>query len=71
MATGHYARLDRVDGKVQLLRAADQSKDQTYFLNQVTTKQLENVIFPLSGMMKSEVRELAEQNGLVTAGKKD
>ncbi len=71
IATGHYCGTAKEGGVSVLKKAADANKDQTYFLNQVTTKQLENVIFPLSGMMKSEVRELAEQNGLVTAGKKD
>ncbi|MCL2797849.1 MAG: tRNA 2-thiouridine(34) synthase MnmA [Firmicutes bacterium] len=54
-----------------LLKARDQSKDQTYFLNQVRTEQLNNVIFPLANLLKSEVRAIAEREGLVTARKKD
>jgi len=54
-----------------LLKAKDASKDQTYFLNQVRTEQLRNVIFPLSNLLKSEVRSIAEREGLVTARKKD
>lgn len=71
IATGHYCDTAQEGGAAVLKKAADANKDQTYFLNQVTTKQLENVIFPLGGLMKSEVRELAEQNDLVTAKKKD
>lgn len=67
IATGHYARI--VDGK--LLRGCDSNKDQTYFLSQVSKKQLENVLFPIGDMEKSEVREIAEEYDLVTAKKKD
>ena len=55
----------------ELLRALDTTKDQTYFLNQVRTEQLHNVLFPLSNMLKSEVRAIAEREGLITASKKD
>jgi len=54
-----------------LVKALDQTKDQTYFLNQVRTEQLSNVIFPLANLPKSEVRAIAEREGLVTARKKD
>ena len=67
IATGHYAK--EKDGK--LLRAKDRNKDQTYFLSQVSHKQLENVIFPIGNMEKSEVRKIAEEYGLITAKKKD
>ena len=71
LATGHYARLEERDGLTALLRAKDENKDQTYFLNQVSTDQLRRVMFPLGRMLKPEVRRIAEQNGLVTAKKKD
>ena len=67
VATGHYASLK--DGL--LMRAKDQNKDQTYFLSQVSKKQLQNILFPLGDMEKSDVRKIAEQYDLVTAHKKD
>lgn len=72
IATGHYCGVEHTaDGKHFLLKAADTGKDQTYFLNQVTQKQLERVLFPLADYNKSEVRAIAERAGLATAGKKD
>ncbi len=67
VATGHYARMQ--DGK--LLRGIDNNKDQTYFLSQLTEKQLENVLFPVGNLEKKEVREIASKHGLITADKKD
>ena len=72
VATGHYCGIEHTaDGRHYLLKAADASKDQTYFLNQVREEQLSNVLFPLAGLTKPEVRKIAEQNGLSTAEKKD
>lgn len=71
VATGHYCDISRDGEKTVLLTAADDNKDQTYFLNQVRTAQLKNVMFPLGNMKKPEVREIAEREGLVTAKKKD
>lgn len=72
LATGHYARLERLDnGEVQMLRGVDDNKDQTYFLNQLSQDQLDRVIFPLGGMKKDKVRQIAEERGLATAHKKD
>ncbi len=72
VATGHYAQVEHdEDGYVHLLRGVDESKDQTYFLNQLSQDQLSNVLFPLGGMEKSEVRRIAEEAGLATANKKD
>lgn len=72
IATGHYCDIAiDDDGTPQLIAAADQSKDQTYFLNQVRTGQLKNVLFPLGNMQKFQVREIAEREGLITAKKKD
>lgn len=67
IATGHYAKIDNG----QLMRAKDTNKDQTYFLSQVSKKQLENVIFPLGDITKPEVRQIALDNNLITAKKKD
>lgn len=67
IATGHYARTE--NGK--LLQAADDNKDQTYFLYRVTEEALSKTHFPLGEMTKPEVREKAKKLGLVTAEKKD
>ncbi len=67
IATGHYARMK--DG--YLLRGVDDNKDQTYFLSELSREQLKNVLFPIGDLLKSEVRDIALKNGLVTAQKKD
>ncbi len=71
IATGHYCGISHEDGVHRLLKAADQSKDQTYFLNQLTQKQLADVLFPLANVQKTEVRKIADELGLVNAKKKD
>ena len=71
IATGHYCDILHDNGTHYLLKAKDQSKDQTYFLNQLSQDQLDGVLFPLGKLDKSEVRKIAEQNGLATATKKD
>ncbi len=67
IATGHYARIK--DGK--LLRAVDLNKDQTYFLAYVNREKFSNVLFPIGDLEKPMVRKIAEENGLITAKKKD
>lgn len=71
IATGHYCDILHEGERHYLLKAADEGKDQTYFLNQVSQKQFENVLFPLGRLQKHEVREIAAKNGLSTAEKKD
>lgn len=71
VATGHYCGVSHEGGIHRLLKARDTGKDQTYFLNQVTQEQLSDVLFPLADLDKSEVRKIAEENGLATAKKKD
>ena len=71
IATGHYAQIKHENDKHYLLRAVDENKDQTYFLNQLSQEQLQNVLFPIGHLTKPQVREIAEQNGLITATKKD
>ena len=71
MATGHFARLGEQDGKTTLLRAADENKDQTYFLYMVNHQALSQAMFPVGGLTKAEIREIARQNGLATSEKKD
>jgi tRNA-specific 2-thiouridylase len=73
LATGHYARVSHDDssGRWLLMRPSDHAKDQTYFLFGLTQEQLSRTIFPLGGMTKPEVRELARQHGLALAEKPD
>lgn len=72
IATGHYCNIDcDDDGNYYLQKSEDTEKDQTYFLNQLSQTQLSKVIFPIGKMKKSEIRQIAEENGLVTAHKKD
>ncbi len=70
-AFGHYAITKTDENGVHLLMGVDSNKDQTYFLSQVSKKQLENVIFPIGHLEKSKVREIAIKNNLVTSRKKD
>ena len=71
IATGHYCKLD-TDGKYfYLKKAKDKSKDQSYFLNQLSQDQLSQVLFPLADIEKTEVRRIALENDLVNAKKKD
>jgi len=73
IATGHYAQVEYDEGRERWLlkRPADKSKDQTYFLFGLTQEQLGRTLFPLGGMTKPEVRELARKHGLVIAEKPD
>ncbi len=71
IATGHYARLQRHNGKTQLLRGLDQNKDQSYFLHAVAETQLSQALFPLGELEKPAVRQLALEHGLITHDKKD
>lgn len=66
-ATGHYARV--IDGK--LYKSSDSNKDQTYFLSNITKEQLNKIIFPLDNIDKEKVREIATNEGLINANKKD
>src|SRR5215831_11719983 len=73
LATGHYARVefDDASGRWLLRRAADPAKDQTYFLFGLTQEQLSRTRFPLGGMTKPEVRDMARQHQLMLAEKPD
>jgi tRNA-uridine 2-sulfurtransferase len=73
IATGHYARIrfDEPSGRWQLLRSADATKDQTYFLFGLTQGQLARTLFPLGDRQKPEVRALARDLGLPVAEKPD
>jgi tRNA-specific 2-thiouridylase len=67
MATGHYVR---TDGQ-RLLKGVDPQKDQSYFLAAINPHVLKDVLFPVGEIHKSQVREIAKKNGLVTQNKKD
>ena len=71
VASGHYARIGHRDGRARLLRAADPRKDQTYFLCQLRQEQLRRSLFPIGGLMKTEVRELARRFRLPNAERPD
>jgi len=74
IATGHYARVRPAangSGRIELLKAIDKTKDQSYFLHQLTQAQLAPVVFPLGDMRKADVRAIARQEGIPTWGKKD
>src|ERR1017187_8769174 len=73
IATGHYAvnEFDPARNRWILKRPADHSKDQTYFLSGLTQEQLSRTLFPLGGMTKPEVRQLARKHNLVIAEKPD
>ncbi len=70
-ATGHYATTHDIDGRVWLGTAVDPVKDQTDFLAQITSLQLSKLMFPLGGLMKSEVRAIAAEAGLPSAKRRD
>ena len=71
IATGHYAGLRRAGDRVQLIRAADENKDQTYFLYMLGQRALRHSLFPLAGLRKDEVRRIAERAGFANSRKKD
>jgi len=71
IATGHYARTEKTQDGVRLLKAKDLTKDQSYFLHRLNQNQLSKVIFPLGGINKTLVREIADKIGLPNAKKKD
>ena len=73
LATGHYARVefDSASGRWLLRRGADETRDQSYFLFGLTQEQLSRTRFPLGGLRKTEVRELARRHGLAAADKPD
>ena len=73
VVSGHYARVrqDKASGRYLLYKAEDRSKDQTYFLACLNQQQLSHILFPLGSLTKTEVREIAEKQGLITARKRD
>ncbi len=71
IATGHYAKTTKSGDRFLLSKPTDISKDQTYVLYGLTQHQLSHTIFPLGDLTKSEVRQIAYENGFLNANKKD
>ena len=71
IATGHYVRVEYRDGRYYLLKAADESKDQSYVLYSLTQAQLAHTLFPLGSLSKDEIRSRARGIELVNADKPD
>jgi tRNA-uridine 2-sulfurtransferase len=71
IATGHYARVREHEGRFELLKGLDPSKDQSYFLHRLNQAQLSKTLFPVGELHKTEVRRIATEIGLPNAKKKD
>lgn len=71
IATGHYAQIYGANGQWQLHRGVDSNKDQSYFLHGLNQQQLANSLFPVGGLSKPQVRQLARDFNLPTSAKKD
>jgi tRNA-specific 2-thiouridylase len=71
IATGHYATTTEIDGRVWLSTAKDPLKDQTDFLAQITNLQIRKLIFPIGSLTKNEVRNIAAEQKLPSAQRKD
>jgi len=71
IATGHYARVAKKDGRYQLLKGQDENKDQSYFLYLLNQQQLAKTVFPLGEISKPKVRQIATDAGFANHEKKD
>jgi tRNA-specific 2-thiouridylase len=71
MATGHYVRIQKTEGRSELLRAVDKNKDQSYVLHVLDQEKLKHALFPVGEYTKPEIRQIAEKHGLPTASRKD
>ncbi len=71
IATGHYCTTTEIDDKTFLSTAKDKNKDQTYFLGQINYMQVSRIMFPIGNLLKKEVREIAKENHLPSAFRKD
>jgi tRNA-specific 2-thiouridylase len=71
LATGHYARIEKENGKMVLKKGKDKSKDQSYFLAMIKRENLKKIMFPLGEYTKQEVRKIAEKLSFKVARKKD
>lgn len=71
IATGHYARIENVNGRYCIKKAADLSKDQSYVLYSLSQEQLSKILFPLGDMSKAEARSIADELQFETSHKKE
>lgn len=71
IATGHYAKIEKINNQFILGKPKDDTKDQTYFLHALNQKQLSHTMFPLADLTKIEVRNIARANNLPVSEKKD
>ena len=71
LATGHHARVQRINGRAELLRGVDAAKDQSYVLSMLTSAQLENLVLPVGEMTKDDVRAHGTARALRTSAKPD
>ena len=71
IATGHYARIKEENGRYLLLKARDESKDQSYVLYTLTQEQLSKTLFPLGEYEKKEIRAIAQSGGFINADRLD
>lgn len=71
LATGHYARIERCGDRFLLKKGVDDSKDQSYMLFSLTQEKLSRILLPLGELTKTQVRELARENGIKSADKGD
>ena len=71
IATGHYCTTTQINDKIFLSTAKDKHKDQTYFLGQINYMQVSRLMFPIGNLLKSEVRDIAKENHLPSAFRKD
>lgn len=71
LVTGHFANIGQQDGEYQLLRAADENKDQTYFLYMINQRALSKAMFPVGNLVKEQVRDIAREAGIPVSDKKD
>jgi len=71
VASGHYAQSRKVDGKTHLVATPDLVKDQTYFLANLPSQKLDNILFPIGHLQKTQVRELAHRFDLPNKDRKD
>lgn len=67
LASGHYAQIKKEGDRYHLHRASDKNKDQSYFLYNLAQDRLGRILFPLGGHQKTEIRKMAEENGLPSA----
>jgi tRNA-specific 2-thiouridylase len=70
IATGHYVQIKKTKNNIQLLRAKDESKDQSYFLYRLTQEDLSHTLFPIGELKKTQVREIAQKNKFLNYNKK-